>query len=295
MQLRFLEIFQEVVERESFSRAAESLGLTQPTISVHIKALEEDLSMRLLDRLGRRVTPTKAGEILYSYATKIDRLKKDAVAALDDFSGLVRGSLVIGASTIPGEYILPAHITAYKKEFPDVIPRIKVGDSDDISELVRSGVVELGVVGQVEESDDLSSTVFASDDLILVASKSFKGSEVTLKELSTLPLVMREIGSGQRASMNKAFAAKGFEMGSFNLVAEMGSTQALCEAVRAGMGSAFTSRLAVVNDLKRGVLKEVKVKGFSVKRRFSIITSKKRETSPIARAFINFIASKPNL
>ena len=132
MELRYLEIFCKVVELKSFSKAADELFLTQPTISNHIKALEDEVGIQLLDRLGRNVLPTKAGEVLYKYAREIVRLKSNAIQELNEFMGNVKGSLIIGGSTIPGEYILPEYIARFKKGYPNIAVTLRLGDTQDI-------------------------------------------------------------------------------------------------------------------------------------------------------------------
>jgi DNA-binding transcriptional LysR family regulator len=182
MELRYLEIFCKVLELRSFSKAAGALRLTQPTVSIHIKALEEEFKTRLLDRLGRTVTPTRAGEILYKYARDIVRLKQEAIESLGEFSGKIKGALTVGASTIPGEYILPALITRFKKSYPNVAPALKVGDTMDIYNMVIEGAVDVGVVGSQIKDRNIISKRFLEDELILVAQAFTQGEGVRHKD-----------------------------------------------------------------------------------------------------------------
>ena len=190
MELRYLEIFCKVVELKSFSKAAEALFLTQPTISNHIKALEDEVGIQLLDRLGRNVLPTKAGEVLYKYAREIVRLKSNAIQELNEFMGNVKGSLIIGGSTIPGEYILPEYIARFKKGYPNIAVTLRLGDTQDIINLLIDGNIEMGIVGSRTDDKRIDRREFLNDELILVASpkhlKNYK-KQMDIKDLRKLP------------------------------------------------------------------------------------------------------------
>jgi DNA-binding transcriptional LysR family regulator len=292
MELRHLEIFCKVVEHGSFSKAAVALSLTQPTVSIHLKALEDSVGTRLLDRLGRSITPTRAGEILYKYAKEIVRYKAEAEGALNEFSGSMRGPLTVGASNIPGEYILPSYISRFKERFPEIVPAIRIGDSQSIYNLVLEAGVDVGVVGFEIKDRNIVSRKFLDDELFLVASAKFKRDEVSTEDLKTLPLLLRETGSGSTATVLDSLTASGIDTTDLNLVGDMGSTRALIEAVKSGMGLAFISGRAVNDDIKHGTLKQVNVNGIVLKRKFDIITHRLRADSPICKAFIEFLSEK---
>src|SRR3989337_4030496 len=212
MELRYLEIFCKVVELKSFSKAAEVLFLTQPTISNHIKALEDEAGIQLLDRLGRNVLPTKAGEILSSYAKEIVKLKSNAAQELNKFMGNVKGSLIIGGSTIPGEYILPEYIAQFKKGNPDVAVTLKLGDTQDITDMVMDGSIEMGVIGSKADDNRIDCREFLKDELGIVASaRHFKGikNQIDIKDLKKLPFIMREKGSGSRKALEETLKKNG--------------------------------------------------------------------------------------
>ncbi len=289
MELRLLEIFCRVVEEGGFSQAAESLNLTQPTISIHIRTLEETLSTRLLDRLGRKVVPTKEGAILYRYAKEIVRLKEEASQSLKEFGGSVQGILTIGASTIPGEYILPQRIAEFRRLYPGVFTSLTIADTEKVSHMVSDGRVDIGVVGSVIKDKHLLLERFVSDEIVLAAPSSFKKSRVSREELSHIPLVVRERGSGTRMETERAIREAGIEPERLNIVAEMGSTQALVGAIKSGLGLAFMSKLAIHEHVRRKMLKEVKIRGVSIERYFHIITHSKRSPSPATRKFKEFL------
>jgi DNA-binding transcriptional LysR family regulator len=289
MELKYIEIFCTVVELKSFSKAAQALHLTQPTISVHIKALEDEFSTKLLDRLGRTILPTQDGEILYRYAKEIVTLKENARRAMERVTGTVSGKLVIGASTIPGEYILPQLLAKFKKAFPDVFPTLRIGDSNNIYESVLRGEVDLGVIGKAVKDKNIVTQKYLGDEIILAAPAAYKASVLQKDECKTIPLLVREKGSGSRSSIEEHLSRMGLTLDCLNIIAEIGSSQALIQAVKAGMGLAFTSRLSVQDEIARGTLKAVKLKGILVHRNFYVITHRMRFNSLICRSFIEFL------
>lgn len=292
MDFRYLEIFCKVVELKSFSKAALELYLTQPTISNHIKALEDEAGIQLLDRLGRNVMPTKAGEILYGYAKEIVKLKSNAVQELNKFMGNVKGSLIIGGSTIPGEYILPEYIAGFKKAHPEVAVTLRIGDTQDIIDMVRDGSVEMGVIGSKPDDRRMDCRELLKDELILVAStKHFKSikREIDIRDLKKLPFIMREKGSGSRMALEEVLKEHNIDMENLNIAAEVGSTEAVKRSVRAGIGVSFLSLFAVKDELPRKTLKKIPVKGFHVLRHFYIATDKARAISPICLSFIKVL------
>lgn len=289
MELKYLEIFCKVVELKSFSKAATELFLTQPTISSHIKALEDDVGIRLLDRLGRDVVPTKAGEVLYKYSREIVRLKGNAIQELNEFKGNVKGSLIIGGSTIPGEYILPEYIAGFKKAHPEVAVALRLGDTQDITDMVMDGSVEMGVIGSKTDDKRIDCREFLKDELALVASvKHFKGikNQIDIKDLKILPFIMREKGSGSRKALEETLRKNGVSIEGLNIAAEVGSTEAVKQSVRAGIGVSFLSLFAVKDEIPRKTLRKISIKGFHVSRHFYIATDKARAISPICQSFI---------
>ena len=293
MELRYLEIFYKVVELKSFSRAAEALYITQPTVSSHIKTLEDELEIKLLDRLGREIMPTKAGNILYNYAKEIVRLKKEAKQALDQFTGKMSGNFDVGGSTIPGEYIMPSFISQFKKVFPEIIVTLRIGDTKDITSMVLEGKVEIGVVGARIEDARIENREFLKDSLILVAPPSYSKTKISKKDFKNIPLISREKGSGSRKTFEKIIKKNGLESEDLNIVAEMGSTEAVKQSVKSGLGLSVVSRLAVQGELANNELKEIKVSHLSIVRSFYIITHKLRVKSPLCQAFLKFLSNQP--
>lgn len=290
MELKYIEIFCTVVELKSFSKAAQALHLTQPTISVHIKALEDEFSTKLLDRLGRTILPTPDGEILYRYAKEIVTLKENARRAMERVTGTVSGKLIIGASTIPGEYVLPQVLARFKKAYPDVIPTLRIADSNDIYASVLGGEVDLGVVGSAVKDKNIVTRKYLGDEIVLAAPSTYKASILQKDDFRTVPLLVREKGSGSRSSIEEQLGRIGLTLDTLNIIAEIGSSQALIQAVKAGMGLAFTSRRSIQDEIERGTLKAVKVKGILIQRNFYVLTHRLRFNSLICRSFLEFLS-----
>lgn len=295
MDLRRLEVFAKVAELGSFSRAAEVLHLTQPTVSEHVRALEGELGVQLLDRLGRVTAPTPAGRLLLGYARRMLTLVQEARQAIDQFQGRLRGELTVGGSTIPGEYVLPALIGQFKGKYPDISISLLIGSSQQVSAWVEDGRVELGVVGARPASRALHARELMADEIVIVvpADHPWAGRKsVTLADVRAEPLILRERGSGSRDALVRALAGAGLDLAGFTVVGEMGSTQAVKQAVRAGVGIAFLSRRAVEDECRARLVACVRVRDLSVRRAFYLVTHRDRTRSPLAEAFLGFVESQ---
>ena len=295
MDLRQLEIFVKVAELGSFSRAAEALFLTQPTVSEHIRTLEVELGVRLLDRLGRGAAVTRAGQLLLSHAQRMLALSREARQAMDGFLGRMSGELTVAASTIPGEYILPAMIGRFKEKFPDISITVLIGDSQTVVDWVADGRAELGVVGARLPHRGVEYRELWPDDVVVVvpAGHPWHGRrQVTLEDLRAEPLLLRERGSGTRAALERALGEAQTDLGAFRIVGEMGSTQAIKQAVKAGVGLSVLSKRAVEEECKSGLLWCLRVEDLKVTRSFHLATHRERSRSPLAEAFRAFVEAE---
>ncbi len=292
MDLRQLEVFARVVDTRSFSRAAEALRLTQSTISEHVRLLEEEVGARLFDRLGRETVPTRAGELLYGYAQRLLALRAEAQQALQQFLGQISGGLTVGASTIPGEYVLPPLIGAFREKFPQVSIALHIGDSREIADAVVEGRVELGVIGARPEQRTLQAVELMPDELVVVVPPGhawFGRKLVTLDELKPEPLIVREPGSGSRQALETALDEAGPGLGGLRVIAEMGSTSAIKQAVKAGVGLSIMSKRAVEEECRHGLLWCVTIKDLRFTRHFYVVTHTGRSRSPLCQAFLDFL------
>jgi DNA-binding transcriptional LysR family regulator len=289
LDLNLLEVFCSVYEEGSFSKTAQKLRLSQPTISGHIKNLEDYLGTRLFDRLPRKVAPTRAGEILYRRGRAILNEKEGAIQELKKFLNGFEGSLTISASTIPGEYLMPQVIASFLKLFPAVTIKLNISDSKAVLDDVLNGKVELGFAGAKQEAVGSDFIRFASDELVLVApnNQEWRGVEtISMDELSAMPMIFREAGSGTRSAFEKR---AGRAASTFNAVGYFGSTGAIKEAIRAGLGVSVLSGLAVKSEIESGMFKAISIEGLGPLRRdFFAVLNKHLTLSPIAEEFLNF-------
>lgn len=292
MDLWRLNIFAKVVEAGSFSRAADEVLLTQPTVSSHINDLEAHYGCRLIDRLSREVVPTRAGQLLYKYARKLIALQNETESAMADYHGKMRGHLLIGGSTIPGEYILPAVIGRYTADYPEVKVSLSIGDTRQVTEEVLAGGLEFGIVGAWIKNNKLIQEEVAADQLRLVVAADHKWAgrkRVSLKDLLAEPIIVRERGSGTLQALLDSLAAAGHKSGALNLVAEMGSTTAVIQGIKNKVGISVLSTLAVQEELQAGRLKSLPVTGLNLQRSFYLTINKQRTLSPLCTTFIKYL------
>ena len=292
--LRQLEIFQKVVDLQSFSKAADAVFLAQASVSERIATLENMVGTRLLDRLGRKVVPTKAGELLYKHATLLLAMKRTASMEMENFLGLKQGEVTMGGSTIPGEYILPKLIGRFRKKFPFVSVTLVVADTAEIESEVVEGDFELGVIGSKSTDRSLLSYELWKDELVVAVPSSHPWAdreEISVKELSKEPFISREAGSGTLRIMEEYLNKKSgpTDTASLNIVARFGSSTAVKEGIKAGMGISILSSRAIDTELKTGILRSLRVSRLSMERSFYLIRDKRRIASPLCQAMIDFL------
>jgi len=296
IDFRHLETFSRVAELKSFSKAANDLFLTQPTVSGHILSLEQSLSLRLFDRTGKGIRLTKAGEVFLKYASKILSFRKDLLNALSEFSQGIRGELSLGASTIPGEYLLPKLMGHFKKDHPHFIISLKIADTKEIVQYVLQDNIELGIIGAKLNHSSLHYEKFEEDEIIVVAPSDhplIRKRRVTLEELFNEPWIIREEGSGTQIAVEKALRKKGKSLKQFNVAMEMGSTSSVKEGVKAKLGLAFISRRAAEEELNQGLFSRIDVEGIEpISRQIYIVSHRGRTLSPIGMEFHRFLKRK---
>ncbi len=299
MEFRHLEVFMAVWQTGSITQAAKTINLTQPTVSAHLKALEERVGVRLFDRAGRVVTPTAAGRRFYGYCKQILRLRSELERDISQLLDPNSGTIEIGGSNIPGQYILPRLIGKFKGLYPDVQVSLKIGDTANIVSLVHAGTIELGIVGALIEKKGLIFEPVFNDRLAFVFPSNdpgLRGLEfIDVGSLSEQKLILREKGSGTRLATEIALQNAGLGIRGLKVVAEMGSTEAIRQAVKAGVGCAILSLRAVEDDLKSGSIKSIPVRGLSTKRLFYLVWHGKRSLSLASLRFKDFLIENREL
>ncbi len=291
-RLEEFEALCQVVEQKSFSRAAESLGISQPAVSLRIKSLETGYGIELLHRDGFEIQPTEAGRAVYDYARQIVDLYAQSRQMVRELNGRVRGKLIIGASTGPGEYLLPLLLGSFKARYPQVDIALCVGDSSETIDNVLRYRFELGFVGATRRDSHLNFDPFMQDRLVLVVSPEhpWAGREaVSYEELLEAPLILQQYGSGATMVIREMLKEYGIDFERLNIVAEIGLQESVKTAVRAGLGVTIISRMGVVEELARGLLVEVPVEGLELNRNLYAVYRRMTPLSNLARTFLDFV------
>jgi len=297
MDLWQLNIFCKVVELKSFSKAGEAVHLSQPTVSSHIKSLENHFGCPLIDRLGKEAVPTKAGELLYDYARRLIALRDETETALTEFQGKIRGHLIIGGSTIPGEFILPRIIGTFSKDYPEVTISLIIGDTEKIISDILLGEVEFGIVGAKTGDRRISQKKLLEDEMRLIVPRNHrweKKHRINLKMLAEEPFILREQGSGTLKSIQLSLSRAGTRTEDLKMIARMGSTKAVIQGIKSKAGVSILSTIAVREELQQGTLKALYIEGLELKRSFYLTTHKHRTPSPLRKAFIKFLMKLPD-
>ncbi|MFZ5640784.1 MAG: selenium metabolism-associated LysR family transcriptional regulator [Bacillota bacterium] len=290
--LRQLKAFVAVAEEGSFTRAAKILYMTQPAISAQIKVLEDRLEIQLFDRHDKNILLTDAGELLLSEAKKMLNIYDEFLDALGELKGIRRGRLVIGASTIPGEYLLPQLIGSFKKQFPGVEVALKIADTDRVVELIKSRSIHLGIIGASVTTENIVLSPLLKDELILIAAVDHplvKKKKVHVDEILKTPFVLREPGSGTRMVLEQMLNRNTLGFDDLKIIMELGSTRAVITAVEAGLGISVVSRLAADEALRLERIREVEVDGWQVMRNLYLARNETGYLSHAAQAFIDHL------
>jgi DNA-binding transcriptional LysR family regulator len=295
MDTRQLAAFCAVVERRSFSQAAEQLGVTQPAVSLQIRSLEKRLGLQLLDRSGRRVEPTEAGSRLYRSAQRLLAMEEQLLADLgDEAEGELAGRLEIGASTGPGGTVLPVVLAEFQQLHPGVHVALAVSDTQHVVEQVARREVELGVVGASRRHRGVVFEPFFRDEVVLAVPRGhrFAGRTVTLDELKSEPLVLMQEGAGVRQVIEEELRVAGLRLRDLDVRLELGLQESARSAVVAGYGVTFISRSAIEADLAAGSVEIGRVEGLEPSREISLVRSAGRAETRVAQAFVAFARSR---
>ncbi len=295
MDTRQLAAFCAVVDRKSFSQAAERLGVTQPAVSLQVRALEERLGRQLLDRSGRRVEPTEAGERLYRRAQRILQLEEQL---LEDIAagegGALTGTLALGASTGPGAHLVPLLLCEFQREHPDLRVALSIWDTHAVIERVAEREVELGVVGALRRNRSLVFEPLARDEIVLAVppGHAAAGGEISLEGLREETLVVMQEGAGVRQVVEEELRRAGLRLRSLEPKLELGLQESVKSAVAAGYGVTFISRTAIEGELAAGTLAAARVAGIEPSRQLYVVRAKGRPASRAAEAFLRFAGER---
>ncbi len=293
MDFRQIEAFIQVVRLKSFSKAADAIFLTQPTISSHINTLENELGVKLIDRSGKEIVPTKAGKIFIDYANNLVNIRDNAVHTLSEFSNRLEGKLEIASSTVPGQYLLPQLMKEFLQKHSKVNFSILQFDSKQVIEELLEKNIELGIVGTMIENSKIEYIHLIEDNLVLITPNNekysrFTNDTITIDIIKDEDFIIRESGSGTRQEFERIFNESAINFKSVNIVAQMNSTESIKQAVSMGLGVSIVSLVSVEDYIKFGQLKAFKISGVALKRAFYLAYHKNRPLSPLTTAFLNF-------
>jgi len=296
MDTRQLRAFCIVVDRRSFSQAAERLGVTQPAVSLQVRALEKRLGLQLLDRSGRRVEPTEAGLRLYRGAQRLLALEEDLVNDLaEEAVGELQGTFEIGASTGPGGVVLSGLLCDFADVHPELHVALSVFDTQTVVERVADRTLELGVVGAAPRHRGVDYEPFFRDTVTLAcpAGHPFADRTITVDELRGETLIVMQDGAGVRQLIEDELRKRaGVRLRDLGVRLELGLQESVTSAVRSGHGVTFISRLSIENDLAAGTLSEATVAGLELDREVLLVRAAGRSETRAAREFLQFARSR---
>jgi LysR family transcriptional regulator, transcriptional activator of the cysJI operon len=290
-----LKVFRAVAGHLNFRKAAEQLFLTQPAVTLQIKALEDDLGVRLFDRAANRVSLTSQGSVLLRYADQIAALASAAEQELGSQEGKFSGELSLGVSTTIAQYVLPRLIGAFLAEHPLVQLSLLSGNTEEIVKLLLNKQVALGLIEGPARHRGVHAEPFMQDELVLITPPDFETTHFSAQQLLDSKLLMREQGSGSRRVVETALEKAGLKLKSFKSVMNLDSTESIKSAVEAGLGIGFVSRWAISKELELGALKVAAVRGLKIVRHFSLISCTGPESQGPAGAFHGFALARARL
>lgn len=288
MNIHQLQIFYAVVQRQSITAAASDLHLTQPAVSLQVKALENNLGLPLLERGGPKLRLTQAGEALYRCAVSILHAKDEAERAIDELSAATKGKLILGANTTGGMYILPRIVRAFKELYPQTEVIFQIESTEWLYEKILQNVVDMGLVGGPTEDRRFGVEQICLDHVALIVSPSHPFSclaKVSLKDLKPQPCILPLQGSRTRQFVERRLKKAGVTL---RIVMQLPGTEAVKKAVEANLGIAFVSRYSVENECSLGKLKIIAIERVDLTRHMELIYRKQKYFAPVAQRFREF-------
>jgi len=289
MNRNHLALFHAVAQAGGISRGAERLHVSQPAVSKQIKELEDALGIRLLERLPRGSRLTDGGKLLAQYVQRMAVVEEETARAIDEFRGLKRGRLAVGASTTIGAYLLPQVFGEFHRQHPDIELQLEIANTETIQNQLMAGSIEIGLTEGLMEAEHLDSEVFHEDELVAIAPRGhllLKQKRVTARELCREPFILREAGSGTRAVVERALGKRGLTV---KPVLSLASPEAIKRAVIAGVGIAIVSRLAISCELQIGSLAVIPIKDLVIRRPLHLQKLRSKNPSPAVSQFLKLL------
>lgn len=292
-----LKVFQSVAQNLSFTKASNELFITQPAITKHIKELESKFEVKLFNRIGNKISLTHAGSILLSYADHIISLHNEAKYELSQFKGNLAGNLRIGASTTIAQYVIPSALAKFNKRFPEIKLTLMNGNTEYIEHRLLKNDIDIGIVEGKPTNSDIRYSSFLNDELLVFTSaqNSSIPKSVSNDELTKLPLVLRERGSGTLEIIEKNLQHYQINPKQINVLMFLGSTEAIKSFIKTGNGVGIVSRFAIEQELSNNIFRLINTPGLKFHRQFYFISPKGPEPVGLAKLFLDFLEKHYNL
>lgn len=284
--LKELRSFIAVIEENGFTRASRRLKVGQATISHHMRSLENSLGVRLIIRNARGISVTDQGKLFRNFCEELFKSLDELTAGLS--AEIPAGKTRIAASTIPATFLLPAVLARIKKKYPDLLYRLEVTDSREAVEMVKEGVAEIGIVGKEYRNPTLEFTPIFHDELVLAGPAGYP-ERVTVSEMVRMPFIVRDAGSGTRNAYELALSRLKIIPSNLDVVMECSGTEGILEAIAAGLGVSFVSRLALSGRLAAHALKIIAVDELQIKRDLFIVAVKSRQLSRPGKLLVEML------
>ncbi len=287
-----LKVFRAVAKHLSFRKAAEELYLSQPAVSLQIKTLEEEVGLQLFDRSGSSISLTLAGETLLQYANRLDALATEAEGALSSYRGEVRGRLVIGASLTIAQYVLPRLLGPFLQQNPHLEVGVTTHNTERVIEDVVEQRSEIGLIEGPARRRDVTLEPMLEDELVVIVPPAHEWAvqrEIDVEQLRSVPLLLREQGSGSRLVAELALRKAGIRPRDLHVILEFDMTEAIKSGVEAGLGIGIVSRWTIRKELELGTLRNVTVRGLRMRRNFSAVYRAGPEPQGAAASFLRFV------
>lgn len=291
-----LNVFHSVAKNLSFTKASNELFITQPAITKHIKELESEFQVKLFNRSGNKISLTQAGQLLLSYTEELLSLHNEIKFKLSQLSGNNKGKLRLGASTTIAQYVIPPALAKFHENFPDISLSLINGNTEFIENQLLKSEIDFGIVEGKPSNSDIKYSPFLKDELLVFTSAQNHSipQTITSEKLITLPLILRERGSGTLEIIEENFKKHKINPKQLNVLMFLGSTEAIKLFVKSGNGVGIVSRFAIEQELASGIFKIINTP-IKFHRQFYFVSSKGPEPSGLIKLFLNFISKHYNL
>ncbi|MEG0371326.1 MAG: selenium metabolism-associated LysR family transcriptional regulator [Clostridium sp.] len=292
MDFKQIEAFVNVAKYKSFSKAADAIYLSQPTISAHIASLEQELSTNLFDRNGKDIRLTHGGTLFLEYAINLTNIRNTAITNIANYNNKIAGKLTIASSTAPCRFILPKLVSSFRSSYNEVTFDVKEESTKNVVSMIIGGESEIGIVGEHLKDPRLKYSKISEDNLVLVSNNKDLPEDLELDDLYNELFILREKGSATRNTFEAALESNGHSPSKLKVLAEVSSLEAVIQFVKTGTGLSVVSELSCEDYISSGLIRKHNVTGLKISRSIYAVIHNKRTLSPASRAFYKHITGE---